>query len=175
GVKLSRGSEGLLYKAMAALFNQLMGGSKGGFRGASDFKLLDRQVVDALKQCPERHRFFRGLVAWVGFSSVDIPFHVQERAAGETKWSTSGLIRYSLRNLLSFSALPLRLIAVAGFTTLFFAAAMAVWTLIRYLRGEALAGFPTVILLQLMFGGILLTSLGVMALYLAEMFEEAKR
>lgn len=175
GVKLSRGKEGLLYKAMAALFNQLMGGRSGGFRGASDFKLLDRQVVDALKQCPERHRFFRGLVAWVGFSSVDIPFHVQERAAGETKWSTSGLIRYSLRNLLSYSALPLRLIAVAGFTTLLFAAAMAVWTLIRYLRGDALAGFPTVILLQLMFGGILLTGLGVMALYLAEMFEEAKR
>lgn len=175
GVKISRGREGLLYKSMAASFNLLMGGRSGGFQGASDFKLLDRQVVEALRACPERHRFFRGLVAWVGFSTADIPFHVQERAGGETKWSTSALIRYSVRNLLSFSALPLRLIAAGGFTTLFFALAMAGWTLFRYLRGDALAGFPTVILLQLLFGGILLTSLGVMSLYLAEMFEEVKR
>jgi len=128
-----------------------------------------------LKQCPERHRFFRGLVAWVGFQATDIAFDVQERVAGETKWSTSALIRYSLRNLLSFSALPLRLIAVGGFSTLMFAFLMGLWTLYRYLDGDALAGFPTVILLQLIFGGVLLTSLGVMSLYLAEMYEEAKR
>jgi dolichol-phosphate mannosyltransferase len=177
GVKESRGREGILYGLMARLFNALMGGAarQGNFRGASDFKLLDRQVVEALKACPERHRFFRGLVAWVGFRTQDIPFHVRERAAGDTKWSTAGLIRYSLRNLLSFSALPLRLIAYAGFSTLLFAGAMAVWTLVRYFRGDALSGFPTVILLQLIFGGILLTSLGVMSLYLAEMFEEVKR
>ncbi len=175
GVKASRGREGLLYKVMAHTFNRLMGSGLDGFRGASDFKLLDRQVVDALRACPERHRFFRGLVAWVGYSTREIPFDVQDRAAGETKWSTSALIRYSLRNLLSFSALPLRLIAVGGFSTLLFALFMAVWTLIRYFRGDSLAGFPTVILLQLIFGGILLTSLGVMSLYLAEMFEEVKR
>lgn len=177
GVKESRGSEGILYGLMARTFNALMGGaaSQGNFRGASDFKLLDRQVVDALRACPERHRFFRGLVAWVGFRTHDVPFHVGQRAGGDTKWSTLGLIRYSLRNLLSFSALPLRLIALAGFTTLLFAGTMAVWTLVRYFRGDALSGFPTVILLQLIFGGILLTSLGVMSLYLAEMFEEVKR
>lgn len=175
GVKASRGREGLLYKLMAHLFNRLMGGGDEGFRGASDFKLLDRQVVDALIACPERHRFFRGLVAWVGFRTHEIPFDVLERAGGETKWSTRTLLRYSIRNLLSFSALPLKLIAAGGFLTLLFAFAMAVWTLIRYFRGDSLAGFPTVILLQLIFGGVLLTSLGVMSLYLAEMFEEMKR
>ncbi len=173
GVKQSRGQEGILYGLLARLFNALMGGP--GFRGASDFKLLDRKVVEALKQCPERHRFFRGLVAWVGFSTKDIPFHVLERAAGQTKWSPRGLLRYSVRNLLSFSAFPLRLIAFLGFLTLVFAALMGIWTLYRYFRGDSLAGFPTVILLQLIFGGLLLTSLGVMALYLAEMFEEVKR
>lgn len=177
GVKASRGTEGLTYGLLARLFNLAMGGSShsGHFQGASDFKLLDRQVVEALKQCPERHRFFRGLVAWVGFRTVDIPFAVKPRAGGQTKWSTRGLIRYSLRNLLSFSALPLRLIALGGFSTLLFAAGMAGWTLYRYFRGDSLEGFPTVILLQLIFGGILLTSLGVMSLYLAEMFEEIKR
>jgi dolichol-phosphate mannosyltransferase len=177
GVKVSRGEEGILYGILARLFNRLMGSSRArsGFQGASDFKLLDRQVVAALAQCPERHRFFRGLVAWVGFRTQDVPFHVQERAAGETKWSLSALFRYSLRNLLSFSALPLRLIALGGFAALLFAVAMAGWTLYRYFRGDSLEGFPTVILLQLIFGGILLTSLGVMSLYLAEMFEEIKR
>ncbi len=176
GVKESRGREGLVYGLMARMFNALMGGATrdGNFRGASDFKLLDRQVVDALKACPERHRFFRGLVAWVGFRTREIPFHVQERAAGATKWSTRQLIRYSLQNLLSFSALPLRLIALAGFSTLLFAVLMAAWTIYRFARGDALSGFPTVILLQLMLGGLLLTSLGVISLYLAEMFEEIK-
>lgn len=177
GVKHSRGREGRIYGLLAKTFNALMGGAtrNGDFRGASDFKLLDRQVVDAIRACPERHRFFRGLVAWVGFRTEDIPFHVQERAAGDTKWSKRALVRYSLRNLLSFSALPLRLIAVAGFSTLVLAAMMAGWTLFRYLRGDSLSGFPTVILLQLMLGGLLLTSLGVISLYLAEMFEELKR
>lgn len=177
GIKESRGREGFVYSMLAGLFNRLMGGATGGqaFQGASDFKLLDRQVVEALKACPERHRFFRGLVAWVGFRTQEIPFHVRERVGGQTKWSTSALVRYSIRNLLSFSALPLRLIAAAGFSTLAFAGAMAVWTFVRYFRGDALSGFPTVILLQLIFGGILLTSLGVMSLYLAEMFDEVKR
>src|SRR5690606_33878161 len=173
----SRGSESIGYRFMAGLFNRFMGEAPDGrsFAGASDFKLLDRQVVEALKQCSERHRFFRGLVAWVGFRTHEIPFDVRTRAAGQSKWSRSSLLRYSLRNLLSFSAWPLRLIAAVGFSTLVFAALLAMWTLYRYLRGDSLAGFPTVILLQLIFGGLLLTSLGVMSLYLAEMFEEIKR
>lgn len=181
GVKVHRGREGLLYKAMAAVFNRLMGGAlmghpgSQGFRGASDFKLLDRQVVTALQACPERHRFFRGLVAWVGFRVVEVPFEVQQRAGGVTKWSLSGLVRYSMKNLLAFSALPLRLIALAGFSMLTMTVLLAVWTLYRYVRGDALAGFPTVILLQLIFGSVLLTCLGVISLYLAEMYDELKR
>lgn len=177
GIKVSRGRESFAYRWMADIFNRLMGATSRttSFRGASDFKLLDRQVVDALRSCPERQRFFRGLVAWVGFATCEIPFEVQERAGGESKWSTIGLLRYSLRNLLSFTAVPLRLIAGAGFITLIFVGLLSLWTLYRYLRGDSLAGFPTVILLQLIFGGLLLTSLGVMSLYLAEMFEEIKR
>ncbi|MCH2110369.1 MAG: glycosyltransferase family 2 protein, partial [Polyangiaceae bacterium] len=154
GVKKDRGQEGMAYRLLARAFNKMMAGASGqAFHGASDFKVLDRQVVEALKACPERHRFFRGLVAWVGFRTVDIPFDVQERAAGETKWSTTALIRYSLRNLVSFSALPLRAIAFAGAALLLFSGAMGLWTIFRYLRGDSLAGFPTVILQQLIFGG----------------------
>lgn len=175
-VKDRRGREGLVHRAMAWLFNRLMAGASGGsFRGASDFKLLDRQVVDTIAELPERNRFFRGLVTWVGYRTTEVSFNVAERAGGRTKWSFSGLVRYSIRNLLAFSALPLKMVAGLGFATLFFAAALAVQTLYRYLRGDALSGFTTVILLQLILGGLLLTSVGVIALYLSSVFEEVKQ
>jgi glycosyltransferase involved in cell wall biosynthesis len=181
GVKTERGRESLLYKALASVFNRMMGASlprqAGGaaFAGASDFKLLDREVIEALKRCPERNRFFRGLVAWVGFRIDTVPFEVQARAAGLSKWSRGQLWRYSLRNLLAFSALPLRIVAGVGFTMLLFTSGLGVWTLYRYVRGDSLAGFPTVILLELGLGSLVLTSLGVVSLYLAEMFDEVKQ
>jgi len=153
-----------------------MGGAAGeSFRGASDFKLLDRQVIEALAQCSERSRFFRGLVTWVGFRTAEVPFAVQPRAAGRTKWSVWGLVRYSIRNLVAFSALPLKLVATSGFVTLVFAAGLAVQTLWRYLAGRAVSGFTTVILLQLILGGLLLTSVGIIAVYVAEIYDEVKR
>ena len=175
GVKSTRAREGILYRTMALVFNLLMGRAAGAkFRGASDFKLLDRQVVEAVLELPEKNRFFRGLVAWVGFRTADVPFSVAPRVAGATKWSTRELIWYSLRNLLAFTALPLRIVTAAGFITLIFAVLLAFWTMYRYLRGDALSGFTTVILVQLILDGLLLTSVGVIALYLAEMFDEIK-
>ncbi len=175
-VKEERARESLVYRAFAGIFNRLMGGASGAsFRGASDFKLLDRQVVNALLGCPERGRFFRGLVAWVGFRTALVPFTVADRVAGETKWSTVSLLRYSIKNLISFTALPLRMVAVLGFVTLALGALLGVQTLVRYFLGEALTGFTTVILLQLVLGGLLLSSIGVIALYLSEIYEEVKR
>lgn len=175
-VKEARARESLVYRAMAGLFNALMGGAAGqSFRGSSDFKLLDRQVVDALAACPERSRFFRGLVTWIGFKTAEIPFTVAARAGGETKWSLGGLVRYSMKNLIAFSSMPLKLVAAMGFGTLVFAAGLGAQTLYRYLAGQAVSGFTTVILLQLILGGLTLTSLGVIALYVAEIYDEVKR
>ncbi|HYM80076.1 MAG TPA: glycosyltransferase family 2 protein, partial [Candidatus Limnocylindria bacterium] len=162
GVKQERGEESLVYRVMTRAFNWLMGSAAGAnFHGASDYKLMDRQVVDALIEFPEHNRFFRGLVAWVGFRVAEIPFAVGQRVAGASKWSVSGLIRYSLRNLVAFSPFPLRVVAAAGFFTLVFAFGLAIWTLFRYLNGTALTGVTTVILLQLILDGLVLTSLGV--------------
>ena len=97
-VKASRGRESWLRRRLAALFYEVLGGAAGyDLAGASDFKLLDRQVVDALRRCPERNRFFRGLVAWAGFRVARVPFHVAERAGGGTKWSPRALVGYTLR------------------------------------------------------------------------------
>ncbi len=117
-VKAARGRESWLYKAAARVFNVLMGSAIGDdLRGASDFKLLDRQVVDTLLACPERNRFFRGLVAWAGFRVARVKFEVADRAAGRSKMGAFSLIAYSLRNLVAFSAVPLRLVSWIGFIT----------------------------------------------------------
>ena len=176
GVKEQRAREPFVYRIFANLFNRLMAGAADSdFRGASDFKLLDRQVADVLRQLPETRRFFRGLVAWSGFRSVRLPYAVKERAAGKTKWSSLGLLRYSIRNLLAFSEMPLRAVATAGFCTLIFSALLAAWQLYRFVTGWTLSGFTTVILLQLFLGGLLLTGVGIVAVYLAEMYGEVKQ
>lgn len=173
--KRARAKESVVYRSLAYAFNALMGGASGvRFQGASDFKLLDRRVVQVLLLLPERERFFRGLVSWLGFRSTEVEFDVAERHAGETKWSTRQLIRYSLRNLLAFSSFPLKAVAAVGFGTVVFTALLSAWTLYRYLRGDALSGFTTVILLQLVLGSLLLTGVGIIALYVAQMFQELK-
>jgi dolichol-phosphate mannosyltransferase len=174
--KEQRARESLLYRMLARIFNQLMGdAADADFRGASDYKLLDRQVADVIRELPETRRFFRGLVAWSGFRSVQVPFTVQDRAAGKTKWSALSLVRYSVRNLLAFSEMPLRAIAAVGFGTLIFAGLLALWQVFRFVTGNTLSGFTTVILLQLFLDGLLLSGVGIVAVYLAEMYAEIKQ
>lgn len=174
-VKRQRSRESFLYRWFARVFNSLMAEASGAqFRGASDFKLLDRRVVETLRHLPERERFFRGLVAWLGFRTAVVEFDVGDRVAGNTKWSLVQLTRYSIRNLLAFSSLPLRTIATLGLGALVFSVLFGAWALFRYLRGDALSGFTTVILLQLILGGLLLTGMGTIALYIGAMFRELK-
>ncbi|HSF15177.1 MAG TPA: hypothetical protein VLK65_06460 [Vicinamibacteria bacterium] len=117
-------------------------------------------MLDALLRCPERHRFFRGLVSWVGFRVASLPFSVNERAGGTSKWSTWSLLRYSVRNLLIFTSLPLRLIAWVGIVVVMISLLLGVQTLYNHYSGRALTGFTTVILLLILLNGLVLISLG---------------
>lgn len=176
GRKRRRSHEPALYRKFAAIFNGLMSHAVGGdMAEASDFKLLDRQVVNTLMQFPERNRFFRGMVTWVGYRVADVEFDVQEREIGSTKWSLGGLIRYSLGNLLAFSSLPLVAVAYVGFATVGFGTLLLIQTLYRYFTGTAAIGFTTVIAVQVMLGGMILTALGVISIYLARMYDEQKQ
>lgn len=140
--------------------------------GASDFKLLDRQVVNTLLRFPERNGSYRGMVTWVGYRVADVEFDVQEREIGSTKWSLGGCGRYSLGNLLAFSSLPLVAVAYVGFATVGLGTLLLIQTLYRYFSGTAAIGFTTVIAVQVMLGGMILTALGVISIYLARMYDE---
>ncbi|MCK7579195.1 MAG: hypothetical protein MZV65_28005 [Chromatiales bacterium] len=142
--------------------------------GASDYKLIDRQVANILLDCPERKRFFRGLVTWVGFRVADIEFDVNERQFGSTKWSGMALLTYSLNNMIAFSSLPLRLVGYFGFIVAGLGFILLVQTLIRYLMGAAAIGFTTVIAVQILLGGMILMALGIIAVYLSNIYDEQK-
>lgn len=175
GIKKSRGKEGKLHKASAGLFYKIMSSAtRIDMSRASDFKLMDRKVVSALLEIPERNSFFRGLSSWVGFRSVSVEFDVQERNAGESKWSTISLIKYAIRNISAFSAAPLQLVTFGGLITFLFAIIVGIQTLVRYCSGAAVEGFTTVILLLLIIGSVLMISLGMIGYYLAKIYEEVK-
>lgn len=174
-VRRDRGDEGVAYRLMARTFYALVGRSVGrDLQGSTDYKLLDRQVVDVILHCPERNRFFRGLVAWAGFRVAQVPFVAAHRHGGVSKWSATGLLRYAWGSLLAFTSLPLRIVAWCGLLMVAAGAVLAVQTLYNYLTHRAVSGFTTVILVELIMGGLVLTSLGVIAFYVALLYDEQK-
>ena len=141
---------------------------------SSDFKLLDRKVVDVLTALPERNTFFRALSFWAGFRATSVKYEVQERKFGTSRWSTWSLMKYAIRNVTSFSTLPLQLVTVMGVVSILFSIILAVQTLVRFLTGTAVEGFTTVILLVLIIGGFIMISLGIIGHYIARIYEEVK-
>lgn len=175
GSKKSRGRESFLHKCFAGAFYRIMSGLiKMDMNASSDYKLLDRKVVDVLLELPEKNTFFRALTFWAGFKTVSVEYEVQERVYGESKWSFFSLMRYAVTNVTSFSTLPLQLVTVLGVVSILFSLALAVQTLVRYLTGTAVEGFTTVILLILIIGGFIMLSLGIIGHYLARIYEEVK-
>lgn len=175
GVKEDRGKESLGSKLAALLFYRTFARSTGIDIGiASDFKLLDRSVVEAWRRLPERNTFFRGLSAWVGFKRYAMPFKVAPRAGGETKWTFKGLAKLALNSLTAYSAAPLFAVFWLGVLMGVAAVAMAVQTLIVYFTNNAETGFSTVILLQLFIGSGIMISLSVIGMYIAKIYDEVK-
>ena len=174
-VKASRGREGLLYKFFAKCFYGLMKGSSNiDMKGASDYKLMDRQVVDALNDMPERITFFRALSSWVGFKTTKIEFNVAPRNAGKTKWSFKKLFKFAMSNLTSFTNVPMQMVTITGFIFFIAAAAIAIQTLVNFFSGNAQEGFSTVILLILLTGSLIMFALGIIGYYISKIYEEIK-
>lgn len=175
GIKSSRGEESLAHKMSAGLFYKVMSKLiKMDMNASSDYKLLDRKVVDVLLTLPERNTFFRALTFWAGFKTTHVEYEVQERQFGESKWSVISLMKYAITNATSFSTLPLQLVTVMGVISIAFSVVLAVQTLVKYLLGTAVEGFTTVILLILIIGGFIMLSLGIIGHYIARIYEEVK-
>lgn len=175
GVKSSRGREGLFHKMCAGLFYRIMSRLiKIDMRSTSDYKLIDRKVVNVLLSLTERNTFFRALTFWVGFKSTKLEYDVEERKFGSTKWSFMSLMKYAINNATSFSTLPLQIVTFLGIVSIFGSVVLGIQTLVRYFMGNAQEGFPTVILLELLIGGFIMLSLGIIGHYLARIYEEVK-
>ncbi|MFJ8234694.1 glycosyltransferase family 2 protein [Ureibacillus sp. NPDC094379] len=176
GVKLTRGKESKLHGMFSKSFYRMINRATGfDMSKSSDFKLLDRKVVDAYIQLPERKLFFRALSFWLGFKSIQVEFDVGERTEGETKWSYVSLLKYALNNITSFSTAPMQLITLIGVLFLLFSVILGVQSLINYLSGHSLEGFTTIILLLLGTGSLIMISLGIIGFYISKIYEEVKR
>lgn len=177
GLKHNQYRPSSLNRAGVGLFNAALARFAGlQLKDASDFKLLDRIVVDAIvSDFPERTRFYRGLADWVGYEQVSIPFEVEERAAGVTKWSLWGLIRLAVSAVISFTAMPLRIVTLMGVMTLVLGLGVGTDALISWIRGEAVSGFATIIITLCIIGSFIMISLGIMGEYISRIFQETKR
>jgi glycosyltransferase involved in cell wall biosynthesis len=175
-VKTSPGSDSRLKalgsRAFAALLSRFTGHD---LRGDSDFKLLDRKVLEAWRAMPEAATYFRGMTHWMGFRRERLPFDVPRRASGTSRWNVWKLTSLAVGAIVSYTSFPLRIVSAFGLLFLIGAVLLGAQTLARKLSGDAVTGFTTVILLLLLIGSILMVSLGIIGEYIAAIYHEVKR
>ena len=143
--------------------------------GAGDFRLIDRKVVDVLNRMDERARFNKGLFAWVGFRSIGVPYNVEARGEGRSRWRWRQLMRFAIDGVVSFTTIPLRVWSYLGLLVSACAFLFALYILVEALVfGISAPGFPTLIISVMFFAGVQLISLGVIGEYLGRVYEEVK-
>lgn len=175
GVKNTRGKEKSFRKFCAKTFYKFIYKTSNiDLSNASDYKILDRKVIEAWKQMPEKTTFFRGMSAWVGFSRKQISFDVKERVDGKSKWSILRLFKLAVNAITSFTTVPLHFITILGTLLFILSIGLGIQTLYMKLSGKALDGFTTVILLQLLIGSCIMISLGIIGIYLTKIYHEVK-
>jgi dolichol-phosphate mannosyltransferase len=175
GMKTDRGKESVFHRLFVNIFYGIMSRLiKIDMNASSDFKLLDRKVINVLLGLTEKNTFFRALTFWAGFKSTTIAYEVKERQFGISKWSFFSLMKYAITNTTSFTTVPLQIITFGGVGSIFFSIIIAIQTLIRYFMGQSVEGFTTVILLILIIGGLIMLSLGIIGHYISRIYEEVK-
>ena len=144
--------------------------------GARDYRMMKRQMVDAILSMPEYHRFSKGIFAWVGFDTKYLEYENVERVAGETKWSFWKLFKYAIDGIVGFTTLPLRLATIVGALVSTFGFCYMIYIAIKALVfGDPVAGFPSLIVIITLLGGIQLLILGIIGEYLARTYMESKK
>jgi glycosyltransferase involved in cell wall biosynthesis len=178
GTRIQREGESWLKRSTAAAFYRVIGRlSKTPIPAdTGDFRLLSPRALAALGQLRERHRFMKGLFGWVGFKQVAIPYRREPRLAGESKFGFWKLWNFALEGITSFSTAPLRAATYLGLMAAVLAFVFAVWIIVKAaLYGDAVAGWPTMMVVILFLGGTQLIALGLIGEYLGRLYEESKQ
>ena len=173
-----RNGDSWLKKASAAAFYRIMRniGDVPLPENVGDFRLMSRRVVDAVQQLRERHRFMKGLFAWVGFPSTVVVYDREPRGAGRTKWSYWKLWNLALEAITSFTVAPLKFATWLGLAVAVFAVVFGAQLILRTLLfGNPVAGYPSLMAVVLFLGGTQLFTLGIVGEYLGRVFDETKR
>lgn len=143
--------------------------------GACDFRMMTRQMVDAIVSMGEYNRFSKGIFGWVGFRTKWLPYENVERVAGETKWSFWKLLLYSLQGIVGFSTVPLAIASVLGILLCFVSFLMVVYIIVKTLLfGDPVSGWPSLACMVMFMGGIQLLCMGILGQYLAKTYLETK-
>jgi polyisoprenyl-phosphate glycosyltransferase len=176
GVRRHREGESPLKRATAALFYRLIEllTDVPIPRDTGDFRLMSRRALDVLLAMPERHRFVRGMVSWIGFRQVPFPYDRHRRFAGVTKYPLRKMVRFALDAITAFSTKPLALAIWAGFGTAVISCILLVYALISWVRGEVVVGWTSLMATVTLLGSVQLVALGVIGEYIGRMYEQLK-
>ena len=140
-----------------------------------DFRLMDRRVVEAFKQMPERNRFVRGMVSWVGFDQTYVEYERDERFAGETKYPFKKMVRFAMDGIISFSTKPLKMVRSLGFITIIIAIGLLLYSLIsKFIMHSVVSGWTSLMVAITFFSGVQLFSIGLLGEYIARIYDESK-
>jgi glycosyltransferase involved in cell wall biosynthesis len=173
--KATRPTDSRIERVNAYLFNSLMRIMTGlDLSAASDYRLLDRRVVEALLAFPERVRFFRGMTVWTGFTTKHIAFDVAPRIAGTSRWSSGQLVKLAINAITAYSAKPLSMIFRLGLLGMVAAFVLFLQAVYSWVAGIAVSGWTSVTVVMLFFGSANLLGIGVLGAYLAQLFDEIK-
>ena len=176
--RISRSGESPLISFFSRLFYKIINkvSTTPIVDGARDFRLMTRQVVDSILTLRENNRFSKGLFSWVGYDVTYLEYENHERSAGQTSWSFSQLLRYSIDGIINFSEMPLNIATFVGFFSFLASLLLSIFYLLKTLIfGDPVQGFPTLIVLILLLGGLQLLSLGIIGKYIAKIFLETKK
>jgi glycosyltransferase involved in cell wall biosynthesis len=178
GVRKKRTGEGRFKLITAALFYRILRKmtSVDIPVDTGDFRLMDRKVVDQLKQMKERARFVRGMVSWVGFKQCKVEYTREKRFAGETKYPFTKMLHFAIDGILSFSQKPLKFASAFGLVASGASFLMIIYgVVIRYIFPEkAMTGWASIFIASLFLGGVQLICLGILGEYLGRIYEEIK-
>ena len=174
----SRGSESPIRKTLSLAFYRILSKSARYevLQNVGDFRLLDRQCINALRNLRESERYTKGMYCWIGFKKKEIRFDTHDRIAGVSKWNYSSLINLAIEGITSFTTAPLRMASIMGFTVAIGALTYMIWVIVKAIVwGEPVTGYPTIMTVMLFLGAVQLISIGILGEYVGRIFNETKQ